>query len=109
MIVGAILFIAPLLLIYVLYKFAKQRNNMAQIKANSVPLAEHDKVKEERDKYLNDYTKEVNRKTVIEVKKETEKILGKKKFNPADLSYQELEACTNYFVENQNELKSQPK
>lgn len=32
-----------------------------------------------------------------------------KKFNPADLSYQELEACTNYFVENQHQLKNQSK
>ena len=104
MIIGAFIFIAPLLLIYVLHKFAKLRNKMAQIKANSVPKIELEKMKEERDMFLNDYIKEINKR---DAKVNTSE--RKEKLNPAKLSYQELEACTNYFVEHQHELKLQPK
>ena len=52
---------------------------------------------------------EKNKQVAFKAKKETDQILGKKKFNPAELSYQELEACMNYFVENQHKLKSQSK
>jgi hypothetical protein len=103
MIVGAVILIAPLLLIYVLHKYAKLRNKMTQIKANSVSKIEFDKMKEERDMFLNDYLKELDKR---DVKNVTEPI---EKFNLNNLSYQELEDCTNYFVENQHKLKNQHK
>lgn len=36
-------------------------------------------------------------------------ITQKKIINPSELSYSELEACMNYFIENQHKLKNQPK
>jgi len=104
MIIGAFIFMAPLLLIYVLHKFARLRNKMAIVKANSVPKIEFDKMKEERDMFMNDYIKELDKRDEKITKSELNV-----KFNPAELSYQELEACTNYFVEHQHELKLQPK
>lgn len=41
--------------------------------------------------------------------KDDKSITQKKKINPSELSYSELEACMNYFIENQHKLKNQSK
>lgn len=41
--------------------------------------------------------------------KDDKSITQKKTINPSELSYSELEACMNYFIENQHKLKNQSK
>ena len=57
-------------------------------------------------KPANDISGGENSMITIKVDKS---ITQKKKINPSELSYSELEACMNYFIENQHKLKNQPK
>ena len=105
MIVMFIIVVAPWVVwIALAFQNRKIKHDLKELKYNSVTMDDFDKMKEERDMFMNDYIKEIDKR---DTKVKTPE--RKEKFNPAKLSYQELEACTNYFVENQRELKLQHK
>jgi hypothetical protein len=79
-----------------------------------VTVEKYNQLKSDFDSYIFETIKEKNRvRTMNNVQRVTEsfspkieRIVQKKKFKPSDLSYKELEECTNYFVENQHLLKN---
>ena len=105
MIVMFIIMIVPWIIwIALAFQNRKLKWELKNIKYNSVTMDDFDKMREERDMFMNDYINEINKRDAKE-----KNTIPKVKFNPKNLSYSELEACTNYFVENQHKLKLQPK
>lgn len=86
------------------FRVQKQNKRIKELELKSVPKIDYETLQELYRELFDRYHNEIATGERVPAKNEKFIIV-----DPEQMTYSQLENCTNYFIENQLELKSQPK